>query len=203
MILILSISPKGKRLQKCLEDMGEETILLERMVTKDDVIKSKPELIISHGYDKIVKSDVINLMEGRIINAHPSLLPINRGTFPNFWSFIYETPKGITIHNIDSGIDTGAVLIQKEIEFDVKKETFETTYLATEDLMHRTIIDNFSDLKKGILKPLQQQTKGTFHSLKKFDEFKKSIPFEWSENIYDFLKKNDQKIQSFINSWKD
>ena len=44
-----------------------------------------------------------------------SFLPYNRGSHPNFWSFIDDTPKGITIHEIDEGADTGNIVFQKKI----------------------------------------------------------------------------------------
>ncbi len=61
-----------------------------------------------------------------IINLHISFLPWNRGAHPNFWSFYDDTPKGVTIHLIDEGIDTGAIIYQKEITFDRNEKTFES-----------------------------------------------------------------------------
>ena len=50
-----------------------------------------------------------------------SYLPYNRGAHPNFWSFVNNTVKGVTIHEIDQGIDTGKIILQKSIKFDLKK----------------------------------------------------------------------------------
>ena len=60
-----------------------------------------------------------------------SYLPYNRGAHPNFWSFVNNTVKGVTIHEIDQGIDTGKIILQKSIKFDLKKNpkmTFKQTY---------------------------------------------------------------------------
>lgn len=67
-------------------------------------------------------------MQGQIFNLHISLLPYNRGASPNFFSFIENTPKGVTIHQIDEGLDTGPILAQKELFFDESKETFASGY---------------------------------------------------------------------------
>lgn len=67
-------------------------------------------------------------MQGQIFNLHISLLPYNRGASPNFFSFIENTPKGVTIHQIDEGLDTGPILAQKELFFDESKETFASSY---------------------------------------------------------------------------
>lgn len=67
-------------------------------------------------------------MQGQIFNLHISLLPYNREASPNFFSFIENTPKGVTIHQIDEGLDTGPILAQKELFFDESKETFASSY---------------------------------------------------------------------------
>lgn len=202
MIIILSISPKGERLKDALLDFGEKVIIISEMVKKEHIVKYKPSFVISHGYDKLVSSEVIDLMKGHIINMHPSMLPINRGMFPNFWSFIYDTPKGFTIHNMSSKLDTGDILIQKEMKFDIRNETFQTTYTAIEESMHETLIDNWVQIKNCLIQPRKQQGMSTFHNLRKFNDFKTKIPFSWEDNIYEFLKKNNEEIQQFIKSYQ-
>ena len=186
MIIILSISPKGERLKDALLDLGEKVIIISEVVKKEHIEKYKPSFVISHGYDKLVSSEVIDLMKGHIINMHPSMLPVNRGMFPNFWSFIYDTPKGFTIHNMSSKLDTGDILIQKEIE----------------ESMHETLIDNWLQIKRCLIQPRKQQGMSTFHNLRKFNEFKTKIPFNWEDNIYEFLKNNNEEIQQFIKSYQ-
>lgn len=198
MIMVLSVSPKGERLKKALTELGEDVVLISEMIGKEHIDKYKPEFVVSHGYDKLVGEDVINLMGGHIINTHPSILPINRGTFPNFWSFIYDTPKGFTIHNMSQKLDAGDILVQKEFKFDIRVETFQTTYTIIEDSLHETLIENWERLKSGIIQPRAQQGKSTFHSRRKFEKFKEDIPFDWNENICDFLTKNEKKIQDFL-----
>ena len=51
-----------------------------------------------------------------IVNLHKAYLPYNKGAHPNFWSFAENTPSGITIHVIDSGIDTGNIIYRKFID---------------------------------------------------------------------------------------
>src|SRR6056300_461455 len=57
--------------------------------------------VISFGYKHILKSDFISRFYRKIINLHISYLPYNRGSHPNVWSFVEDTPKGVTIHLID------------------------------------------------------------------------------------------------------
>src|SRR5687768_13309593 len=87
------------------------------------VSMEKPELwpqdidfVVSFGYRYIIPARYIDHYRGRMVNIHISLLPWNRGSDPNFWSWFDRTPKGVSIHAIDPGIDTGDVLAQREVD---------------------------------------------------------------------------------------
>ena len=56
------------------------------------------DFIISDRYEYLINEDVINLLQNKIINLHPSLLPWNRGYYPNFWS-IFEAIAYIHLLN--------------------------------------------------------------------------------------------------------
>ena len=95
-----------------------------------DLIKEirdlKPDLIISAYYRKIFPSELVNIPDFRIINIHPSKLPNFRGPVPTAWAILNgEKTFGITIHEIDSGIDTGDILIQEEYQIDDKETGYE------------------------------------------------------------------------------
>ena len=75
------------------------------------------DLVISFGYRYIIKKKFIVSSNIPIINLHISYLPWNKGSHPNFWSFINNTPKGVTIHEIDKKIDMGVVVFRKKINF--------------------------------------------------------------------------------------
>jgi methionyl-tRNA formyltransferase len=65
------------------------------------------------------------------VNVHNSLLPSYRGVHPVQWALVNGEPKtGVTIHCIDAGIDTGAILLQKPLSI---KQTHNTGTL-THDL---------------------------------------------------------------------
>ena len=89
------------------------------------------DFIVSYGYRHIIKKNFKKDKKKPIINLHISYLPFNRGAYPNFWSFIDETPSGVTIHEIKSKIDSGPIIFQKKILFNIdrkKHETFSKTY---------------------------------------------------------------------------
>ena len=75
------------------------------------------ELIVLAGFMRILKTPVLDAFARRIINIHPSLLP----QFPGkeAWSQALAagaTVTGCTVHFVDSGIDTGVIIAQREVE---------------------------------------------------------------------------------------
>ena len=125
--------------------------------------KLKPSLVISYNYNYIIKPDVIALLPDKIINLHISLLPWNRGASPNFWSFIDDTPKGVTIHQIDSGLDTGAIIVQKQMFFDENKETLASSYQKLQDAIQELFKNNFDNIFNRKYTVEFTKEKGTLH----------------------------------------
>lgn len=202
-ILILSNSKKGEILKNHLLKRGKNVLIFDGYFGIEEAENIKPDFVISYGYAKIVPKETIKYLEGNIINAHPSLLPLNRGSFPNFWSFIYNTAKGVTIHNMDEGIDTGDILLQREFHFDKFYETFNTTYNIIEDETVKLLDENINNFVNHKITPHKQQGISTYHSLKKFRKFSEQIDFDWNVNIAEFLSLNRNKIEEFLNSFCD
>ncbi|EDM23565.1 formyl transferase [Caminibacter mediatlanticus TB-2] len=142
--------------------------------------KINPDIIISYNYKYIIKKEF--LTEYYFINLHISYLPFNRGAHPNIWSFIENTKKGVTIHLIDEGIDTGDILVQKRVVLD-KKETFKSTYKKLHFHIQMLFKQNFKKIINQKIKPKQQPKQGTFH-------ISKELPpnIDYSTPIYKILK---------------
>ena len=77
----------------------------------------KPDIICSIYYRFIIKEHVISLVEGRIFNLHPSLLPKYKGCSSITWALINnEDFVGFTYHYIDNGLDTGNIILQRSLK---------------------------------------------------------------------------------------
>ena len=139
----------------------------------------KWDLTISFGFRHIIKKDVIESAPRPPINLHIGYLPFNRGTHPNFWAFYDGTPSGVTIHEIDDGIDTGPILVQEPIVFPQELTTFETTHAYLLQKIETLFAQNIDDILTGTLKPRAQRGKGTYHRASDLPE---GFP-GWSENI--------------------
>lgn len=140
---------------------------------------SEYDHVISYGYKKILPKKIIESSLKPIINLHISYLPFNRGMHPNFWSFFDDTPSGVSIHQIDEGIDTGPVLMQKEMHFEPHKQTFSQTYVQLRQAIENLFLTNLSKILTPDVQPTPQNARGTFHS-------KDDLPVEfqgWHCNI--------------------
>ena len=88
----------------------------------------KPDILASIYYRYIISPDIINLVDGKIFNLHPSLLPEYRGCSSLTWALINgESQTGFSFHYIDCGIDTGNILLQKKIpieDFDTQQSLY-------------------------------------------------------------------------------
>jgi methionyl-tRNA formyltransferase len=145
-------------------------------------------------YRIIIKPEIINLLPHKIINLHISYLPYNRGASPNIWSFIENTPCGITIHEIDNGIDTGDILIQEQINYDYTKETLETAYKKSNEKIQELFCKNWKRLKNNEIIPQKQTHKGTFHLAKDLNQYKEIINYQ--DTIKEFLEKANNKSKT-------
>lgn len=160
-----------------------------------DLIKKwNPDLVISYNYKYIIGQEVIDYMQGRIINLHISLLPWNRGSNPNIWSFIDSTPKGVTIHEISSKLDRGKIIYQQECVFDENVETFESSYCKLHQTMIGLFQRNWDNIKLGKYELQEQQGKGSYHNNKDLEKLKSICPFTWSDNISDYMKRYSESI---------
>ena len=97
-------------------------------ITAADVADGRFDALVSYRYRHILKGDVLGAFPDRAWNLHISLLPWNRGADPNLWSFLERTPKGVTIHHMDEGLDTGDLVAQRELHFDLDAHTLDSAY---------------------------------------------------------------------------
>lgn len=161
---------------------------LNQELTSDDI--ENIDLIISFGYRKIIDKKILLKLKRPIINLHMSLLPYNRGSHPNFWSFKDGTPKGITIHEISNGIDDGDIIFQKKFEIDPSLEKFSTfrkTYNYLFNALENLFIENFEKISNHTYTAKKQGKFFTFHHSK---ELPKDL-VDWDMNIQKYLNKQN------------
>ncbi len=91
-------------------------------ITKEDIERLKEtgcEMAVCAGYYFRIPADT----DFPIVNIHPSLLPVGRGSWPMPQTILQKMKKsGVTVHKIAEGFDTGDILLQREFEL-AEKET--------------------------------------------------------------------------------
>jgi methionyl-tRNA formyltransferase len=92
----------------------------------DLAVSLKPDLIVTAAYGKILPQNILSIPTRGCINVHASLLPKYRGAAPVQWSIIHgDAVTGVTIMNMDAGMDTGNILAQREVPIGLNVHTHE------------------------------------------------------------------------------
>ena len=87
---------------------------------------NKIDVIVLAGFMRILSKHFVNEYKNRIINIHPSLLPLFPGAHAHRDTIrAGVSESGCTVHFVDDGVDTGPIIIQKTVTLD-KNETEET-----------------------------------------------------------------------------
>ncbi len=124
--------------------------------------KNKYDYLISFGYRYIIGDEVLTCFKENAINLHISYLPWNRGSDPNFWSVLENTPKGVTIHQLESGIDKGKILYQKKVSFN-NNDTLKTSYNKLMKQIVTLFKANWKNIKLKKVAMFEQEGPGTYH----------------------------------------
>jgi len=173
-----------------------ELIEWHEKLDKKTIIDMHPDIVISYSYLHILKAEVLDTLPDRFINLHISFLPYNRGFNPNIWSFLKNTPKGVSIHLMDPGIDTGNILVQKEVTFDESSETIGHSYRVVHKEIETLFYDNWDGLYDGIIKGIPQVGEGSFHYAREFARIKDQLLGEegWEVPISTLKKRYEHVI---------
>ena len=115
-----------------------------------------PDIITLTAYGKILPGRIINLPPLGTINVHGSLLPKYRGAAPIQWALINgETETGITIMQMDAGVDTGDILLQDKIPVE-REDTAGTLSVKLAEVGAQALAKALDLLRQDKLKPVKQ-----------------------------------------------
>lgn len=192
-LLFLTNNDNTEGLYRWLKEREKLVYRITNKLTAEMVRQLEPSFVVSFNYRHLIPREVLDLLPGRVINLHTSLLPCNRGSAPNFFSFLENTPKGVTIHQVAAGLDTGDILCQREIEFDESSETFASTYDRLLEEMQQLFCENWEKIKGGEIQPRPQPAGGTAHKMRELEAIREEFPFSWNDNIAAFKKRLSDK----------
>ena len=181
---VLLLGPRRDKFLDFLIHAGELVTVIETALDKEEHFDWRGfDFVISFGYRFVLDKLFIEHYKNRAVNLHISLLPWNRGADPNLWSFLENTPKGVTIHYIDEGLDTGAIIIQKEVFFDSRVETLNSSYLSLCDALETLFFEWWHDIKHGIVKSVPQEGIGSYHRSDDKKKFLHLLTMGWDTPV--------------------
>jgi methionyl-tRNA formyltransferase len=136
-----------------------------------------PHFIFLIYWPFILPTEFLNTFKVPIINTHLSYLPFNRGKNPNVWPIIRDTPAGVSLHLVDSKIDSGDILSRKIIEVDAL-DTGKTLHLKLISALDSLFREIYPSLIMNEVAPIRNETSKEdlnysqdFHNLKNLSKY--------------------------------
>jgi methionyl-tRNA formyltransferase len=142
----------------------------ERMRAKEvyaGYIKLNPELTVMAFVTDIIPENILNHPELGTIQYHPSLLPRHRGGSAINWAIISgETKTGLTIFWPDRGIDTGPILLQKEVAISPDDTVGSLYFEKLSPLGVAALVESVELAKRGLAPRIpQDESQATYEGL--------------------------------------
>ncbi|OFZ67829.1 MAG: methionyl-tRNA formyltransferase, partial [Bdellovibrionales bacterium RIFOXYB2_FULL_36_6] len=188
--------PKGRGREvvpspvKVKADANNIPVLQPEKVKEPDFIKKiseyNPDCIVVVAFGQILPKDILNLPRYGCINLHASLLPKYRGAAPINWALIKgETKTGVTSMFMEEGMDTGDILIQREIEIK-EDDNAGTLHDKLSQIGNNVILETLDKLERGIIKRIKQDSSvATYASKIK----KEDCIIDWNAGAEDIVNK--------------
>lgn len=146
-----------------------------------------PDLFVIIAF-RILPTEIFKIPKLGSINLHASLLPKYRGAAPINWAIIKgEEVSGITTFFLDDKVDTGNIILQKEISIDIN-DTFGDVYYRMSDSGSPLLIETIDKIKSGNLSLLKQDSTLATKAPK---IFRTDCLINWDEkaiNVHNFIR---------------
>ena len=132
LVLLVVNNKKAKAIERAEKHGIDWTFIShvnkDRVVFDSEVMAKLNEYnvegVILAGFMRILSNDFVSHFKNRILNIHPSLLPLFPGAHAHRDALDAKVTKsGCTVHFVDDGVDTGPIILQKEV--DVKPDDTE------------------------------------------------------------------------------
>ena len=116
----------------------------------------RPACIVVVAYGQLLSAEILKVPILGVVNVHASLLPKYRGPAPIHWALIQgESETGVTTMLMDTGMDTGDILLQREIPID-PTDTAGSLHDRLAEEGANLLVETLKLLQKGALRPRAQ-----------------------------------------------
>lgn len=151
------------------------------------------DIFVVAAFGQLLSEEILSMPKYGCVNIHASLLPKYRGAGPIQWAIINgEEKTGVTIMQMDKGLDTGDMLLKEEVRIE-PKETGDSLHDKLAAVGARLIVEALAKLELGELVPEKQKDEETCYAKR----LQKSMGrIDWQQSA----KKLDCLIRGLI-SW--
>lgn len=184
---ILFLGSPDSPLVEILSQAGDSVVQTEEKLSLECLCEERYDFLISYGYRHILRKEVLDLFPDRAVNLHISMLPWNRGAAPNFWSWLDDTPKGVTIHYINEGVDTGDIITQREVVFE-SNETLSSSYKKLQREICELFRSSWLAIREARCPRKVQEGGGSCHRMKDMEPFEYLLTNGWETPVNDIKR---------------
>ncbi len=154
------LSPPAVKI--CAKQLGIPVLQFEKIRDTKNVnavMDLNPDIIVTAAYGQILPPEILDIPKFGCINVHASLLPKYRGAAPVQWAIINgETSTGVTIMQMDEGLDTGDIISAKETVIGAC-ETGGELYEKLANLGAQLLSETIEQIQNGTAKRKPQDEK--------------------------------------------
>ena len=123
----------------------------------EELRKYPADIFVVAAFGQLLSEEILNMPRFGCINIHASLLPAYRGAAPIQWCVINgEEKTGVTIMQMAKGMDTGDILLQKEVVLD-EKETGGSLFDRLMETGAELIVEALQRIENGEVTPVLQR----------------------------------------------
>lgn len=180
---MLLLSPYGSALIKAIRNAGDQVMVASPIESPENW--PSVDFVVLFGWRHIIKEPWLTKYHRKMINIHASYLPWNRGAYPNLFSWIENTKKGVSIHYVDEGIDTGNIIVRQEVEFDrAPNTTLQSAYDALRIEAGRLFERSWPTIRRGeVIGMKQEPSLGSFHTMAQAKPIIDKLPKGWETPV--------------------
>ena len=122
------------------------------------------DIFVVAAFGQILSKEILDMPKYGCVNIHASLLPKYRGAAPIQWAVIDgEEETGVTIQQMNEGVDTGDILSQEVVKLDVK-ETGASLFDKLAVCGAQLIVKTLDAIEKGTITPIKQDDSKSTHA---------------------------------------
>ena len=123
----------------------------------DEINSLKPDVICVVAYGKILPKEILDIPKIGCINVHGSLLPKYRGPAPIQWAVLNgDKTTGITTMYMDEGMDTGDMILKREVEIG-EEETTGELWDRLSKIGAELLVETLKQIEEGIAPRIKQE----------------------------------------------